>query len=89
MVLLVTLAIKNDNHVVAHERAFNTGDDQFIHTGPLGSDNVRVSIVDPVDMDALLSIPRVEITTVHDAISGLISWLKKLVTLDARVRLSN
>jgi len=40
-------------------------------------------------MDALLSIPRHEITTVYDVISGFISWSKKLVTLDAWVRLSN
>jgi len=80
---------KKGNHVVAHGRAFSTCNDQVIHTGPLGSDNVRVIIVDPVDMDALLLIPRDEITIVHDAIGGFISWRKKLVTLDARVRLSN
>ena len=72
-----------------HGRAFNIGDDQFIHTGPLGSDNVRVSIVDPVDMDTLLPIPHDEFTTVRDAISDFISWPKKLITLDARVLLSN
>jgi len=40
-------------------------------------------------MDVLLSIPRNEITTVSDAIGGFVSWPKKLISLDARVRLSN
>ena len=87
--LPVTLAIKNGNHVIVHGRAFSTRNDQFIRIGPLGSGNVRVSIVDPVDMDALLSIPRDKTTTVRDAIGGFVSWPKKLVTLDAWVRLSN
>ena len=87
--LLVTLAIKNDNCIVTHGRAFNTGDDQFIHNGPLGSDNIRMNIVDPVDMNTLLQISRDEITIVHDAIGGFISWSKKLVTLNAWVRLLN
>ena len=86
---MATLAIENDNCIVAHGRAFNTGDDQFIHTGPLGSDNIRMNIVDPVDMNTLLHISRDEITIVRDAIGGFISWSKKLVTLDVRVCLSN
>ena len=64
------------------EELFNTGDEQIIHTGPIGSDNIRVSIVDPLDMDALLPIPRDEMTTVRDAIGTFVSWPKKLITLD-------
>ena len=67
------MAIENGNRVVMHGRAFNTNDDQFIHTGPLGYDNIRVSIVDPVDMDVFLPIPCDEIRTISDAISGFVS----------------
>ena len=86
--ILVDLAIKHENRVVAHRWAFNTGDDQIIHNGQIVSDNIRVSIVDPLDMDSLLPIPREEMTTVHDAIGSFVSWPKKLITLDTRVCLS-
>ena len=74
--LPVTLAIINGNCVVAHGSVFSVDDDQFIHTRTFGSKNVRVSIVELVDMDTLLPIPLHEIITVHDAIGSFISWLK-------------
>ena len=40
---MIDLAIEHENCVVAHGQAFNTGDDQIIHTRPIGSDNVRVN----------------------------------------------
>ena len=46
--ILVDFAIEQENHVVAYKKVFNTGDDQFIHTGSIGSDNIIVSIVDPL-----------------------------------------
>jgi len=55
---------------IEHERAFNTNDDQLIHIGPITSDNIRVRIVGPLDMDALLPIPRDEMIIVRDAISS-------------------
>ena len=83
--ILVDLAIEHENHVVAHGRAFNTDDDQIIHTVLIGTDNIRVSIMNLLDMDALLPIPRDEMTTVRDAIDSFVSWIKKLITLDTRV----
>ena len=71
--ILVDLAIEYENRVVAHGWAFNIGDDQIIHTRPIGSDNIRVSIMDPLDMNALLLILRDEMTTVRDAISSFLS----------------
>ena len=79
------MAIENGKCFVVHEGVFNIRNDQFIHTGLLGSDNVKVGIVDPVDMDALQPIPHEKITTISDAIDGFFSWPKKLVTLDARL----
>ena len=71
--ILVDLAIEHENCVVAHGRAFNTGDNKIIHIGPIGSDNIKVSIMDPLDMNALLLILRDEMTTVRDAISSFLS----------------
>ena len=70
---------------MADGRAFNTGDDQFIHTGPTRFDNIRVSIVDSLDMDALLPVSRDEMITVYDAIGSFVSCPKKLITLDVRI----
>ena len=86
--ILVDLAIEHENRVVAHGRTFNTGDDQIIHTGPIRSDNIRVNIMDPSDMDDLLPISRDEMTIVRDAIGSFVPWLKKLITLNTRVCLS-
>ena len=86
--LSADLAIEHGNSIAAYERAFNTSDDQFLHTESLGSNDIRVSIVDPLDIDVLLPIPRDEMTTNGDAIGGLVSWPKKFITLDARVYLS-
>ena len=52
------LAIEQENRVVVNGQAFNTGDDQIILTGPIGSDSIRASIMDPLDMDAFLPIPQ-------------------------------
>ena len=68
--------------VLWRRQAFNTSDDQKINTRPIGSDNVRASIVDPLDMDAFLPISCDEMTTVRDAIGSSVSWPKKLITLD-------
>ena len=83
--LLVDLAIEHGDRVVAQGRAFNTGDDQFLHTRPLGSNNLKVSVMDPLDMDALLSISYDEMTIGRDTSGGFVSWSKRLVTLDAWV----
>ena len=76
--ILVDLAIQHENRVVAHGRAYNTDDHQIIHTGPIGSDNIIVNIVDPLDMDVLLPISRDEMTIIRDAIGNFVSWLKNL-----------
>jgi len=44
--------------------------------------------MDPMDVNALLSIPCDEMTIVHDAIDNFVSWPKKLITLDTLVCLS-
>jgi len=67
--ILVDLSIEHKNRVVMHGRAFNTGDDQFIHIGLIAS----VGIVNLLDMDALLLIPRDEMTIVRDAIGSFVS----------------
>jgi len=61
--LMIDLVIEYENHVVAHKRAFNTGNDQFIHTEPIESNNLRVTIIDLLDIDALLPISHDEMTT--------------------------
>ena len=82
------MIIEHENRVLTHGRDFNIGDDQFIHTESIRSDNVGVSMVDPLDMDALLPISRDEMITVHDAIGSFVLWPKKLITLDTRICLS-
>ena len=51
--------------VLWRRQAFDTSDDQIINTRPIGSDNVRASIVDPLDMDAFLPISCDEMTVNH------------------------
>ena len=79
------MIIEYENRVVTHGRDFNIGDDQFIHTGPIRSDNIRVSVMDPLDMYALLPVSRDEMITVYDAIGSFVSCPKKLITLDVRI----
>ena len=56
--------------VVAHRRACNTnGDNQILHGHVLGSDNVKISIVEPLDINVYLPYPTDEMTTVGDVAS--------------------
>ena len=75
---LVDLVIEHENHVMAHGRAFDTCDDQFFHIGPIESDNLRVSIMNSLNMDALLPISRDEMTTICDVIDSFCHGQKNL-----------
>ena len=55
--------------VVARGRAYDTdGDNQVLHGYALGSDNVKVSIIEPLDINAYLLYPIEEMITVGDAV---------------------
>ena len=60
--------------VVTRERAYNTnGDNQALHGHALGSDNVKVSIIDPLDINAYLPYPTEEMIPVGDAVGSFIA----------------
>jgi len=62
--------------VVARGRAYNTnGDNQVLHGQALGSDNIKVSIIEPLDINAYLSYLTEEMITVGDAVGSFIAWL--------------
>ena len=55
--LSVSLAIDDGNCVVAYEKVYNMEDfGQILHTMPIGSDWVRVIIIDLLDENAPLAI---------------------------------
>ena len=86
--LLIDLAIEHENRVMTHRRAFNSGDDQFLHTRSIRSDNLRIIIVDSLDMDALLPTSRKEMTIVRDVIGDFHVVTKETYHFGCRVCLS-
>ena len=72
--------------VVAHRRAYNTnGDNQVLHGDALGYDNVKVSIIEPLDINAYLLYPTENMITVGDAVGSFIAWPIGLVSLHVQV----
>jgi len=62
--------------VVTRGRAYNTnGDNQVLHNQALGSDNVKVSIIEPLDINAYLQYPTDEMTIVVDVVGSFIARL--------------
>jgi len=47
--------------------------DQVLHTVIIGSEWVRVSIIDPLDENALLLVPHDEMKTFNDAVGAFIA----------------
>ena len=87
---MVSLAIDHGNHVVVYKKAYNTEDSrQILHTMPIGSDWVRVNIINPLDENASLPIPHNEMKTVGEVVGAFIVLPKKLITLDSRVCCQN
>ena len=76
--------------VVARGRAYNTNDDnQVIHGYTLRSDNIKVSIIEPLNINTYLPYPIEEMITVGDAVSSFIAWPIRLVSLHAQVCYQN
>jgi len=60
--------------IVARERAYNTnGDNQVLHGQEFGYDNVKVSIIESLNINVYLSYPTEEIITVSDAVGSFIA----------------
>ena len=77
--ILISLAIDHGNFIVAFGKAYNMEDAcQVLHTISLGSDCVRLSIHDPLDDSAPLSISHSEMITVSDVVGAFIVWPKNL-----------
>ena len=76
--------------VVAHGRAYNiNGDNQMLYSHALRFDNVKVRIIEPLDINAYLPYPTDEMTTVGDVIGFFIAWPIGLVSLHAQFYYQN
>ena len=72
--------------IVARGTAYNTnGKNQVHHSLALGSDNVKVSFIEPLDINAYLSYPTDEMTTVGDDVGSFIAWPIGLISLYAQI----
>ena len=86
----LTIEINGVIIIIAHERAYNTnGDNQIVHNQPLASDNVKVSIIKSLNINAYLSYPNDEITTIGDVVGSFIAWPLGLASLHVQVCYQN
>jgi len=61
--------------IVTRERAYNSNDDnQMLHGHALGSDNIKVSIIESLDINTYLPYPTDKMTTVGDDVGSFIAW---------------
>ena len=76
--------------VVALGRAYNTnGDNQMLYGDALGSNNIKVSIIEPLDINGYLSYPTEKMITISDAVDSFIAWPIRLVSLHAHICYQN
>jgi len=72
--------------VVARGRVYNINcDNQVLHGQSLGSDNFKVSIIEPMNINAYLPYPTDEMTTIGDVADSFIAWPIGLVSLHVQV----
>jgi len=80
----VAIQIQEMTVVVARGRVYNTnGNDQVLHDQPLKSDNIKVCIMDLLDVNVYPPYPTDEMITVVDVIGSLIAWPMELIFLHA------
>ena len=61
----------------------------MLHGHALRSDNIKVNIIKPLDINAYLSYPTDEMTIVNDVVGSFIAWPIELVSLHAQVCYQN
>ena len=76
--------------VMARRRSYNTkGDNQVLHSQPLEPDNIKVSIIESLHINAYLLYLTDVMTTVGAAVGSFIAWPIEFVSLHAQICYQN